>query len=221
MFAVAASFNQPIGEWEVSHVTDMSFMFGYADKFNQPIGGWNVSNVLDISEMFFSAELFNQPIGEWNVSKVTLMQSMFNYAESFNQPIGDWDVSKVINMHSMFKDAKSFNRPLGTWNISGVKYMDEMFSGVTLSTENYDNLLIGWSQLHLQLNVNFSAGNSINSKESSEAKQYILDTFNWTIEDGVAARNKLVIILVVVGCLGISTFISTITMKKSYRNKKR
>jgi hypothetical protein len=45
-------------------------MFGFS-PFNQPIGSWNVSKVTNMSEMFRSAFSFNQNIGSWNVSGVT------------------------------------------------------------------------------------------------------------------------------------------------------
>lgn len=57
-----------------------------------------------------------------------------------------------------------------------------MFSGVTLSTANYNNLLEGWSALPLQYGVNFDGGNS--KYTNSTARQYIVDTFGWTIIDG-------------------------------------
>ena len=34
-----------ISGWDVSNVTDMSFMFGSCESFNQDISKWNVSNV--------------------------------------------------------------------------------------------------------------------------------------------------------------------------------
>jgi len=34
MFGGAKSFNQPIGNWDVSKVEDISFMFCGADEFN-------------------------------------------------------------------------------------------------------------------------------------------------------------------------------------------
>ena len=37
MFWRAYSFNQPLNKWNVSNVTDMSFMFGLCDSFNQPL----------------------------------------------------------------------------------------------------------------------------------------------------------------------------------------
>ncbi len=38
-------FNQPIGDWDTSKVTDMSYMFENAIEFNQNPSTWNVANV--------------------------------------------------------------------------------------------------------------------------------------------------------------------------------
>ena len=45
-------FNQDIGNWNTSNVTNMNQMFQEAMLFNQDIGGWNTSNVTDMSFMF-------------------------------------------------------------------------------------------------------------------------------------------------------------------------
>ncbi len=41
----------------------MASMFFHADAFNQPLGNWNTSNVTDMSFMFSDAASFNQDIG--------------------------------------------------------------------------------------------------------------------------------------------------------------
>ena len=65
---LAKSFNQDIGNWDVSKGTDFSGMFRKALKFNSDIGKWDVSNGTDFSYMFYGTPFFNQDIGNWNVS---------------------------------------------------------------------------------------------------------------------------------------------------------
>ena len=56
-----------IESWDVSNVTDMSFMFCLCVDFNYPLDSWDVSNVTDISYMFFSvrALISHQIVGMW------------------------------------------------------------------------------------------------------------------------------------------------------------
>ena len=135
LFYGMLEFNQDIGSWDVSNVTDMNHMFmglpgsgiDYPSHFNQDIGYWDVSNVTDMSWMFCLNRSFNQDIGDWDVSNVIDMNSMFWDAGSFNQDIGDWDVSNVTNMYCLL-GFTSFNQDIGPWIVSNVTDMSFMFA---------------------------------------------------------------------------------------------
>jgi len=160
MFWGTTSFNQNIGNWNVSNVsnfaymfrdnfgsfnnggspsisgwttssaTNMTNMFWSATAFNQPIGAWDVSNVTNFEGMFLNATTFNQPIGTWDVSSGTNFGGMFAIASNFNQNISGWDMSSATNVSGMFSSS-SFNQPIGAWNVSNVTNFSEMFFGAT------------------------------------------------------------------------------------------
>ncbi|MEP0266150.1 BspA family leucine-rich repeat surface protein [Dokdonia sp.] len=180
------AFNRDINNWNVSNVSNMAFMFSDATAFNQPLNDWGtrLGNVTDMTNMFEGATAFNQDISGWNVSNVQLMAGMFSGATSFNIPIGAWaaNTASVVNMEFMFNEAISFDQDLGNWNVESVTNMTAMFFGVTLSSDNYDSLLTGWSMQTLQNDVEFDAGNS-GYCTAEAARQSIIDTYNWDIID--------------------------------------
>ena len=93
-----------ISDWDVSSVTDMSYMF-YGCKELTSVGnisGWDISSVTDMSYMFAFCKKFNQDLSKWNVSNVTDIRFMFFGCKSFNQDISNWNVSKVMYRMGMF-----------------------------------------------------------------------------------------------------------------------
>ena len=80
-----------------SDTTDMSYVM-QDTNINPDIGSWDMSSVTDMSYMFDGASAFNGDIGGWDVSSATEMQFMFRDASVFNQDIGGWDVSNVDTM---------------------------------------------------------------------------------------------------------------------------
>ncbi|MCH7785827.1 MAG: BspA family leucine-rich repeat surface protein [Bacteroidetes bacterium] len=173
----------------LSGVINMVGMFGGASSLGGGTGNWNwdVSNVSFMIFMFESATSFDQDIGSWDVSNVSGMTGMFLGATSFNQNIGSWDVSNVLVMRDMFRDASSFDQDIGSWDVSNVNNMFSMFLGATLSTTNYDSLLIGWNALTLQPNINFHGGNSTYCSGAAQAaRANMIASDGWTITDGGA-----------------------------------
>ena len=185
MFLACYDFigNESISNWDVSGIKNFNNMFGFASQFNQDLTNWDVSNGTNFSSMFSDAVSFNGDITSWNMVNAQEFSWMFLNASSFNQPIGNWIINSVEFMNSMFEGATSFNQDLGSWNIQNVQGINNMFKGVVLSTENYDNLLKGWSGLpSLKTNLDFDAGVS-NYCNALEARQSIIDNYGWVIRD--------------------------------------
>ena len=175
--------NESISNWNVSSIKNFDNMFSLASQFNQDLSDWDVSNGTNFNSMFSDAVSFNGDITSWNMDNAQEFSWMFLNASSFNQPIGNWNINSVEYMNSMFEGATSFNQDLGSWNIQNVKGINNMFKGVVLSTENYDNLLKGWSGLpSLKTNLDFDAGIS-NYCDASDARQSIIDIYGWVIRD--------------------------------------
>ena len=185
LFHGASSFNQDISSWDVSNVKRMEEMFKEAVSFNQDISGWNVQNVTNMMHMFYGASSFNQDISSWNVSNVTTMNNMFREASVFNQDISSWNTTSLTNTIQMFFKASSFNQDISSWDFSQTTTMISMFDESAITRDNYDKLLISLASQNLQNNVSLGLGTcQYSGGEPAEARQFIIDTYNWTIQDG-------------------------------------
>ena len=115
-----------IGNWDVSHITDMSYLFNghNVTDFNENLGNWDVSNVTTMKWMFAKQEEFNQDLSKWNVENVKDMSYMFASASKFNQDLSSWKVSQVTNMDRMFYEASDFNQSLKKWG-NKIKFTED------------------------------------------------------------------------------------------------
>ena len=135
-FYQANRFNQNIGNWNTSNVTNMANLFSapttaITHSFNNggsdSIKNWDTSKVTSFSQTFLYNPNFNQPIGSWNVSSASNFNFMFYYATGFNQPLNNWNTISAVSMSQTFFSASSFNQPLNNWNTSNVVSMFQTF----------------------------------------------------------------------------------------------
>ena len=127
MFLNCKNFDCDLSKWDVSSVKDMSRMFIYCIKFTgQGLENWDVSNVTDMMSMFGACESFEgKGLENWNVHNVENMSHMFNSCERFKgKYIENWDVSNVTNMMSMFFQCINLDCDLSKWDVRNVEYMN-------------------------------------------------------------------------------------------------
>ncbi len=184
MLGNCQAFNQNLNSWDMSSATDTSSMFYNCTIFNGNITSWDVSNVQHFEHMFNTASAFNQNISGWNTGSAIDMNNMFLNAAGFNQNISTWTTTNVTTMFRMFKGATSFNQDLGSWNVTSLTDAGDMFSGVTLTTTNYSNLLIGWAAEAVQNSVALSGGGSKYNIGASASRAHLVSIHSWSITDG-------------------------------------
>ena len=135
IFYDARAFNQDIGSWDTTLVTDMSCAFKNTQAFNQDLNSWNTENVTSMDQMFSVAPLFNGNVQSWNTSNVTNMYELFGGAKAFNQDISLWNTASVGNMQYMFYEAEKFNQDLSGWNVNAVTNSKDFAKGADAWTE--------------------------------------------------------------------------------------
>ena len=196
MFLKASSFNSNINNWDVSNVTDMSYMFygqWSTSLYNQPLNNWNVSNVTNMSNMFRAATVFSQDLNSWNVSNVSNFSGMFSSASAFNGNISSWTPSSSTDTNGMFQGASGFvgdlsgwathtgniinmggmfqqcphNSNIGSWNVSSVTNMSYMFYG-NFSVSNFNQDIGSWNVSSVtDMNNMFSGATAFNQNIGS------------------------------------------------------
>jgi len=63
-----------IKDWDVSQVTDISYLFSNRREFNGDLSKWNVRNVTNMGMAFEKALLFNQDSSNWEVRNVRSLE---------------------------------------------------------------------------------------------------------------------------------------------------
>jgi len=179
LFNSSTIFISDISNWNVSNVTDMEAMFMGLDSFDGDLSNWDVSSVTNMSWMFASEDdssSFNGNLSNWDVSNVTSMYQMFVGVISFNGDISNWDFSNVtdINTSSMF-EASDFNGDISNWDVSGFTNMYEMFK----NAESFDGDISNWDVSNVNdMSIMFYNADNFNQDLSSWDVSSVTDMSN-------------------------------------------
>lgn len=116
---------------DVSQVTSTKGMFFNTELISFNVDEWDVSNVTDMSYMFHGVQSLRElNLEQWNTSNVTNMSSMFTNTRFLQKLyISQWDVSNVTDMSYMLMMTTSLEHvDVSTWNLSD-KNVSGMFLG--------------------------------------------------------------------------------------------
>jgi len=139
LFKDCKNFNEDISDWETSRVTTFKRMFEDAAKFNVDISSWDTKRAQTFEHMFEDAAIFNADISSWNTASSQTFYYMFGGATTFNQPLGSWNTGTATNFFAMFYGATAFNQPLGSWNTAKAWTFQNMFHQATAFNQPLDS----------------------------------------------------------------------------------
>jgi surface protein len=130
-----------IGAWDVSAVTDTTFMFAGCANMNKNLSAWDTSSVVSMSSMFVNCTVFNNGGGvsplTWTTTALQLADNVFLSCTAFNQTVSFSDMSNVTSTAGMFDGCLVFNNgsptndgahPLTFTTTNALLYMNQMFS---------------------------------------------------------------------------------------------
>jgi surface protein len=174
-----------IDQWGDQRWSSMENAFAGCSKLQiAAVDAPNLKFVRNLRGMFKGATSLNSGLGHWDVSSATNMSDMFANTASFNGDVSEWNVGLVRDFSGMFRQATAFDQDLGNWDITNATKMDDMFEGVTLSTEHYDALLIGWAGLDAPPEgITFHGGSSTYCA-GDDARKTLQLRHRWRITDG-------------------------------------
>ena len=94
--------------WDVSQVTDMSFLFEGKSQFNVDISQWEMSQVTDARGMFHGASSFSQAINGWILTSGANTTGMFTGADTW------------LSRASRTDGSDTTDGPPSAWSVSGL-----------------------------------------------------------------------------------------------------
>lgn len=185
MLHTATSFNSQFKLTGTSNLTNTNALFLFCSSFNQLVDIDDFSNVTTAINMHNGNTAYNQPVNHLSVVSLVDASNMYLGCSSLNQSFSSWVTSSLQNMFQMFLNCSTLDQDFSTFDFSGVTNITSVMAGCTLSTANYDVLLISLDgqTLNPSLSANFG-GSQYSAGAAAAARASIIANDLWTIADG-------------------------------------
>lgn len=169
----------------VMDTTDLVIRFnnsGDAPKLVE-ISRWGDSTTISYDSTFYGCTNLQITTNNIPLIATTDLSNTFRDCSSLQSGLSYWNTSGVTNMSYMLANAAGYDEDISQWNVESVTGLVGFMSGVTLSVENYDALLSGWSAQVVQTGVYADFGNSQYSTTGEPYLDILTGTYNWNISD--------------------------------------
>lgn len=154
----------PLSNWKTDSLQNLNTAFANNSFTNlQGLENWNVSHVTDLGFIFMSdANLTDiSALANWDTSSVTDLNRAFNVNRTLTSLHGleNWNISKVTNLEAVFANEGSLvdASAIANWNTSNVTNMTNLFAGSSAQYVDFSN----WNFSKVT-----SASNVINNTQS-------------------------------------------------------
>jgi hypothetical protein len=127
VFEGCLNLNVYIDEWDVSGVLSMENLFSGSTGFTRSLNSWDTSSLTNLTTFSLNSS-FNGNISDWDVSGVTTMRYAFGSNSVFNQDLSAWVTTSLTAMDNIFFRATSYNQAMNNWDVSGVSNFQNVFS---------------------------------------------------------------------------------------------
>lgn len=178
--------NVDFSTWDFSSCTNFKSFLNNNPSFIGNVEGIIHVGVTSISTAFGKTALGNQDFSTWDVVNISGWFEAFRDAGlGENADFTGWVPSGALTntfiINPLFK-----GDGLDTWNIGGITSVN--FASCTLSTANYDALLVAWEAQSPSnaVTANFGSSTYTSGSAAATARASLISTFGWTITDGGA-----------------------------------
>lgn len=186
----ASSADPVMTGWDVSSVTDMSYMFeGNTGATTTDLSSWNTSSVQNMSFMFANSVITPIMATNFVTASVTDISSMFENNTAIYPSTSGWDTSSVTNMNRTFYGASTaLPQFTAGWDFSNVTDLTDFLTNSGINNAEYTNFLIQAESTANSTNLNsitvYSGPAQYQAAGTTARTNLVSTPFFWTLTDG-------------------------------------